>query len=67
MKRCYVCKTHAGSDPSVSYRERMPRSLSVLCSACHVDATSSSTVAVKVESRDVRDRYALMAERFGVN
>jgi hypothetical protein len=63
MKRCFKCKD---GDPTVQHRERMPRALAVLCAACYVDASTSSTRAVRAPEREQHDRYAQMAVRYGV-
>lgn len=63
MKACFKCKD---ADPTVQYRERMPRSLAVLCAACYVDARTSSTRAVLVEPREYADRYAALARKHKV-
>ena len=64
MKRCFKCNDQ---DETVSFRERMPRGLRVLCAACHVDSTSSTVKQVRVQPREQQDRYAQMAVRYGVN
>jgi len=65
MRTCRVCKTN---DPTVAYRERMPKGLAVLCVACYVDARTSSTVQLTVpELREHNDQYSRMAERYGVS
>jgi hypothetical protein len=63
MKACRVCQSN---DPTVAYRERMPKGLAVLCAACHVDVRTSSTRKVAVPEREQQDRYAQMAVRYGV-
>jgi hypothetical protein len=63
MKRCWRCSDR---DVTVSTRERMPRDLRVLCAACYVDVRSSSVRQVAVPEREQHDRYAQMAERYGV-
>jgi len=64
MKRCFRC---GDRDETVSYRERNPKGLAVLCAACHVDVRTSSTRKVAhVETRDHNDYYARMAERYNV-
>lgn len=63
MKACWKCQDR---DETVAVRERMPRGLRVLCAACYVDASTSSTRAVPVPVREQHDRYAQMAARYGV-
>lgn len=61
MMRCWKCQSR---DETVAVRERS--NLRVLCAACNVDERTSSTRRVAVETRDHNDRYARMAERYGV-
>jgi len=63
MKRCWKCNDH---DLTVSLRRDVPSNLRVLCAACHVDVRTSSMRRVAVEVRDHNDRYARMAEKYGV-
>jgi len=65
MRTCRVCKTN---DPTVAYRERMPRGLAVLCVECYLDERTSNTVQLTVKAvRAHNDRYSRMAERYGVS
>ena len=59
-KRCWKC---GDNDLTVSKRQG---SLMVLCAACHVDERTSNVKAQHVEVRDHNDRYARMAEKYGV-
>ena len=63
MTTCHKCQDR---DETVSYRERMPKGLRVLCAACYVDVRSSSVRQVPVPAREQHDRYAQMAERYGI-
>lgn len=63
MRTCHNCHV---PDVTVSYRERMPSGLRVLCAACHVDVRTSSTRKVAVPEREQQDRYAQMAARYGI-
>jgi hypothetical protein len=64
VKRCNVCLDR---DETVSFRERSQPGLRVLCSACYVDARSSSVRQVCVPERVQQDRYAQMAVRYNVS
>lgn len=63
MRTCHSCHK---PDLTVSYRERMPPGLRVLCAACHVDVRTSTVRQVRVPEREQHDRYAQMAVRYGV-
>jgi hypothetical protein len=61
--RIKTCRNCQDNDPTVQYRVTLG---APLCSACYVDACTSSTRAVRVETRDHNDRYTRMAKRFGL-
>ena len=57
-----TCRTCLDPDPSVQYRQ----GFGMLCSACHIDARTSTVRRVPVPERIMTDRYAQMATRYGV-
>ena len=61
--KAHTCRTCRDNDPSVQYR----RGYGMLCSACHIDARTSTVRRVPVPERIMNDRYAQMATRFGVS
>lgn len=63
MASCNHCHDR---DETVSFRERMPKGLRVLCAACYVDVRTSTVKRVAVPERVEQDRYAQMAARYGV-
>lgn len=56
------CSKHGDRDFTTAWRP----GFGLLCAACHVDARTSSVRKVEVPEREQHDRYAQMAERYGV-
>lgn len=63
MMKCHKCNCRdLTAQPQVS----RPGGYAVLCAECNVDVRTSSTKAVAFKSREVEDRYTLMARKYNV-